>query len=208
MFWGESMAKTLTQKTNRIFANNNGYARTRDLTAAGLHSSQIKRLENEGQIIKLKRGLYKAAEYPMGDGEELVDVSKIVPNGVICLLSALAFHELTTYQPWEHYVAIHRDAAKPTLPYYPPIRIAYFSEAQYSIGTIGIDIHGHQVKIYDAEKTLCDCARYQNKLGKDVVKESFRSYFNRPGKDVDKLMEYAKKTRVQSIVAQYAEILL
>ena len=202
------MAKALTRKTNRIFANMKGYARTRDLTAAGLHTAQIKRLENEGQIIKIKRGLYKAAEHPIDDGEELVDVSKIVPNGVICLLSALSFHGLTTYQPWEHYVAIHRDAAKPTLPDYPPIRIIYFSDAQYRIGITDVDVHGHQVKIYDAEKTLCDCARYQNKLGKDIVKESFRSYFNRPGKNVDKLMEYAKKTRVQSIVAQYAEVLL
>ncbi len=88
------------------------------------------------------------------------------------------------------------------------IRIVYFSEAQYLIGTIGIDIYGHQVRIYDAVKTLCDCARYQNKLGKDIVKESFTSYFNRPGKNVDKLMEYATKTRAQSIVAQYAEVLL
>lgn len=202
------MAKTLIRKANRIFANSNGYARTRDLAAAGLHTTQIKRLENEGQIIKIKRGLYKTTECPIHDGEELIDVSKIVPNGVICLLSALSFHELTTYQPWEHYVAIHRDASKPTFPDYPPIRIIYFSDAQYRMGITDIDIHGHQVKIYDAEKTLCDCARYQSKLGKDVVKESFRSYLNHPGKNVDKLMEYAKKTRVQSIVAKYAEVLL
>ena len=202
------MARALTRKTHRIFANKKGYARTQDLRAAGLHTTQIKKLANEGQIVKIKRGLYKATEHPMQDGEELVDASEIVPNGVICLLSALSFHGLTTYQPWEHYVAIHRDSAKPTLPDYPPIRIIYFSEAQYRIGITNVEVHGHHVKIYDAEKTLCDCARYRNKLGKDIVKESFRSYFQRPRRNVDKLMDYAKKTRIQSIVTQYAEVLL
>lgn len=202
------MPHALTQRFTTVFKNNKGYARTRDLTMAGIHTTQIKRLEDEGRIFKIKRGLYRLAEDTMESDEELVDISKIVPNGVICLLSSLSYHGITTYQPWEHYVAIHRDAAKLILPEYPPIRILFFSDVQYRVGQMEVDIHDHMVKMYDLEKTLCDCARYQNKIGKDVVKEGFKVYLSRRNKHVDKLLDYARQTRVESVVSQYVEVLI
>jgi predicted transcriptional regulator of viral defense system len=202
------MSEPLYNHILTVFQQNKGYANTSDLTSIGVHTATIKRLEDEGHIYKVKRGLYRWADYDMDHDGEWVDVSKIVPNGVVCLLSALSYYELTTYQPWEHYIAIHRDDAKIQLPDYPPIKLLYFSESQYREGIIELDLNGHKVKIYDMEKTLCDCARYQNKIGTDIVKESFKAYFKRRNKSIEKLIDYAQKTRVKSVVSKYVEVLL
>lgn len=202
------MKEALFNQIVTLFKQNKGYANSYQLTNLGVHTATIKRLEGDGRIIKIKRGLYRWADYDMDPDKEWIDVSKIVPNGVICLLSALSYYELTTYQPWEHYVAIHRDDTRNHLPDYPPIKLVYFSESQYQLGMVELALDAHKIKIYDIEKTLCDSARYQNKIGTDIVKESFKTYFKRPGMNIDKLIDYAKKTRVKSVVKKYAEVLL
>lgn len=202
------MKASLYSQTRNLFLGNKGYASTKELTAAGIHTSHIRALKDEGVILKIKSGLYRWADYEMDQHEELVDVSKMVPNGVLCLLSALSFYELTTYQPWKYYVAVHRDSAKVQLPKYPPIQLMYFSNTPYREGIDHLKINGHEVKIYNPEKTLCDCARYRNKIGIDLVKESFKAYVQRPDKNVEKLMYYADKTRAKSVVLHFVEVLL
>lgn len=199
--------KAAYDRAHKIFEDGNGYARTRELTAGGVHTSQIRELQDEGYIYEIKRGLYQWSDYIIESNQELVEVSKIVPNGVICLLSALSYHGLTTHQPRENYVAIHRDATRHTLPDYPPIRLFYFSDSQYRVGITETTLSGHQVKIYDAEKTLCDVVRYRNKIGQDIVRESLKEYFDQPNVNVEKLMDYARKTGVFSIISQYMEVL-
>lgn len=202
------MNEALYNQVDTLFKQNKGYANTGELTRLGVHTATVKRLEDEGHMIKVKRGLYRWADYDVDSDREWIDVSKIVPNGIICLLSALSYYELTTYQPWEHYVAIHRDDTRNQLPDYPPIKLIYFSEPQYQLGIVELALDDHKIKIYDIEKTLCDSARYQNKIGTDIVKESFKTYFKRPNKNIEKLIEYAQKTRVKSVVSKYAEVLL
>lgn len=190
-----------------VFKAGRGYARTKDLTKSGLHTSQIKELKDAGYIHRIKRGLYYYPKYDSKGHQELVEVSKIIPQGVICLLSALSYHELTTNRPRENYVAIHRDARKVALPGYPPIRVFYFSDLQYKLGIVEEDLSGHKVKIYDQEKTLCDLVRYRKRIGQDIVKEGFQEYFSQPKVQIEKLLDYAEKTRVRTIVARYLEIL-
>ena len=138
----------------------------------------------------------------------MVEVSKLVPKGVICLLSALSYYELTTYNPWEYQIAIHRGSKKPKLPDYPPIKIIYLADAQYSIGIDEVDINGSVVRIYDREKTICDMVRYREKLGMDLMKEGLRNYLKSSNKNITKLVSYADKLRIQTVFQKYLEVLI
>ena len=202
------MKKDIYKKIEKIFKNNNGYARTQDILNANIHSSHLYKLEDEGEVTKVKRGLYRWNDQEYDTEMEMVEVQKIVPDGVISLLSALSYYELTTYNPWEYYVAIHRDHFKPTLPDYPPISIYYFSEDQYYTGITVIDIKGEKVKIYDREKTICDCIRYRKKIGVDVMKEALQEYLKQDYRDIDKLIKYAEITGVKTLMNRYLEVLV
>jgi len=165
-------------------------------------------LTDENIVRKIKRGLYYWNDYKIDIQKELVEVAKIVPKGVICLLSALSYYEVITYNPWENYIAIYRDDFKPSIPDYPPIKVLYFAEKQYRTGIKEISIQGNIIKIYDLEKTICDCIRYRNKIGIDIVKEALNEYIKKKEKNINKLIEYAKITGVYSIVKKYLEVLL
>lgn len=191
----------------KFFYKSKGFAKTGDLLEFGLNTYKIKGLENEGLISKVKQGLYRWVEYPIDNHEDLVEVSIILPKGVICLLSALSFYELTTYTPWEYYVAIPRNYNKSNLSDYPPIKVVYFSNKYYHGGAQEININGQQIKIYDMEKTLCDTIRYRKKIGIDIIKESLKEYMKRPDKDIKKLIDYSEEFRVKSILKTYLEVL-
>ncbi len=194
-------------KIEKIFKKNKGYARTKDIVAAGIHKYYLYQLVEEDKVSKIKHGLYRWNDYEIGTQKELIEVKKIVPKGVICLLSALSYYELTTYNPWEYYIAIHRDDFKPKLPDYPPIKIFYFSDKQYNTGIEEISINGNPIKIYDLEKTICDCIRFRNKIGNDVVKEAINDYISKNDKDIDKLLDYARITGAYSILKKFLEVL-
>lgn len=202
------MNKDIKDNIEKLFIQNRGYARTGELIKKGIHSSYIYELESEGIITKVKRGLFKLTEYSFEEENELVEVSKIIPNGVVCLLSALSFYEFTTYNPWEYYVAVFRKSRTPVISEYPPIKILYFSEKQYSIGLTTIEIAGNEVKIYDREKTICDCVRYRNKIGMDIFKEALKEYLKYKEKDLSKLMKYAENLGVKKVLKDYLEVLI
>ena len=202
------MDPTIYNKIKNIFERNNGYARTKDILEADIHSSHLYKLQDKGEITRIKRGLYRWNDNEFNSNTELIEVSNIVPNGVLCLLSALSYYDLTTTNPWEYYIAIHRDEHRPKLPDYPPISIFYFADKQYNTGIEEVDIGGSKVKIYDKEKTICDCIRLRNKVGTDVVKEAMQDYLKKKDKNISKLLAYAEVTRVKSIVGRYLEILV
>lgn len=127
---------------------------------------------------------------------------------MICLLSALSYYELTTYNPWEYQIAIHRSSKKPKLPDYPPIKIFYLADAQYNIGIDEVDINGSVVRIYDREKTICDMVRYREKLGMDLMKEGLRNYLKSSNKNITKLVSYADRLRIQTVLQKYLEVLI
>ncbi len=192
----------------KIFKRNNGYARTKEIVDAGVHKHYLYQLVEDNKISRVKRGLYSWNNHDIDTQKELLEVKKIVPKGVVCLLSALSYYGLTTYNPWEYYIAIHRDDFRPKLPDYPPINIFYFSDRQYNIGMKEISVNGNIIKIYDIEKTICDCIRYRNKIGTDVVKEAINQYIKNKERDIDKLLEYAKITGAQTIIKKYLEVLI
>lgn len=195
------------ERIKEIFYANHGYSSTGDISSAGIDRKYLKDLVNEGNIERIKRGLYRWKDAKFDVEEELINVSKIIPQGIICLESALSYYELTTYTPGEYTVAVHRKY-NIKLPDYPPIKLYYFSDKYYIDGVEKIDINGHIIKMYNVEKTICDCLRYEDKISKDIIVESIKEYIRRRDKNISRLMNYAAKAKVKNAVQKYIEVLV
>lgn len=187
------------EKVHKIFRAHSGFARTKDILAGGIHPRDIKRMRDEGEIMRVKRGLYRLAEVPAISNQSFVDLARAVPEGVICLISALSYYELTTFNPSVISMAIRRKSRRPKIEY-PPVEFYYFSTKQFEAGIKEIKIEGHKVRIYCPEKTICDCFRYRNKLGLDIAKEGLSEYLKLKERNLEKLLEYAEICRVRPLV--------
>lgn len=202
------MKEQIINEAMRILDKYNGFARTKDFINEGVSPYYIKKLESIGEIERVKQGVYRHNRQVDQPLTELIEVSKLVPKGVICLLSALSYYELTTYNPWEYQIAIHREAKKPRLPDHPPIRIMYFADAQFQVGVEEICINETMVKIFNREKTICDIIRYREKLGTDLMKEGLRNYLTSSSKNITKLVSYADQLRIRTVLEKYLEVLI
>ena len=201
------MKSKIREKIKEVFYANHGYSSTGDISTAGIDRRILRDLINENTIEKIKRGLYRWKDAKFDIEEELINVSKIIPHGVICLESALAYYKLTTYTPGEYTIAVRRNY-NIKLPDYPPIRLYYFSDKYYIDGVEKIDIDGNIIKIYNIEKTICDCLRYEDKISKDIIIESIKEYVKRRDKNIFKLINYAAKAKVKDAVQKYIEVLI
>ena len=139
--------------------------------------------------------------------ETMIDLEKIVPDGVLCLYSAWAHYGLTTQIPQGFYVAIPRKQ-KITLPDYPPIILNYWVHSIYGVGIVRRQIDGFEIPIYDMEKSVCDAIRYRNKIGIDVSSEILKNYLSRKERNITRLATYAKSMRIAGILNKYLEIQL
>lgn len=193
------------KEIEKLFHQKNGYVYTSDLRQAGIHHAYLEPLLKEGIIIKVKHGLYKLTNWEIED--ELEEVVRIVPNGVVCLLSAWSYYELSNYVPPEYHVAIEK-SQKVVLPDYPPIQLYFWTQKYWKLGITSVKIGNTEVKIYDKEKCVCDAIRYRNKLGKEVEKEVLENYLRFPGRNIDLLFSYAKELRVKTKLTQYLELLI
>jgi len=191
----------------KVFRQHNGLARTGDLLKVGVQSRTVRALLEQGKIEKVSRGLYRLIEYECPANASLVEVAKIAPNGIVCLLSSLSFHELTTQSPIEVYLAVKRDTWRPRVQY-PPIRVFVFSGEAFSAGVEKHQIDNHEVRVYSPAKTVCDCLKFRNKIGRDVAVEAMRDYLRRRDRDLEELRRYAKICRVEKLLSQYLEAML
>lgn len=180
-----------------------GVARPRDLDARGMPSTYLHRLARQGVLERVGRGLYRIAGEGVSERQSLAEVCKRVPHGVVCLLSALQFHELTTQSPFEVWLAIDVKARRPKLTY-PPLRVVRFSKEALAQGVTTHDVDGVEVRVYDAAKTVADCFKYRNKIGLDVALEALQDY-RRQRKSMDKLWRYAEVCRVAKVMRPYVE---
>ena len=195
------------EKAKAIFLKQGGMLRTKEAIRAGIHPRTLYAMRDDGVIEKLSRGLYRLADLPPLGDPDLVSVARRVPGGVICLISALAFHKLTTQVPHEIYLAVSRDSEPPRIDY-PPVRIFRFSDNVFAQGIQTPKVDGVSLRIYSPEKTLADCFKYRNKLGLDVALEALRLYLGTRGRNVDLLMDFSKLCRVGKVVQSYLEALL
>ena len=175
--------------------------------ARGISRYQLYALKRQGVIEQISRGIYRLTELPALANPDLVTVGLRLPKAVICLVSALAWHEMTTQIPHRVAVAISRQSRPPHLDY-PPLSVHRFGDAAYRAGIEEHLTDGVPVKIYSPEKTLADCFKFRNKLGMDVVQEALKLYRARKPFKPDALVGYAKICRIENVMWPYLEALL
>jgi predicted transcriptional regulator of viral defense system len=195
---------TATEQARNAFGERGGTMNTGEALAAGIHPRTLYAMRDSGEIESLARGVYRLADLPPLREPDLVTVAKRVPQGVVCLISALAFHELTTQIPHEVRLALPRTARTPSL-VYPPLHVFRFSEQAFPVGIETHSMDGVPVRIYGPEKTLADCFKFRNKIGLDVALEALKTYRKRRRPQFQQVLEFARVCRVEKILRPYLE---
>lgn len=196
------------EAAKKLFLRHGGLLKTSQALKLGLHPRILYAMRNAGVLEQLDRGLYRLSDLPPLAMPTLTAVAMKIPKGVLCLISALAWYEITTQIPHEIYIALPRGTEPPRLDY-PPIRVFWLTEPVYSEGIEIHKIDNVPVKIYSVEKTLADCFKYRNKIGLDVALEALKFYRERNRRmKIDKLMYYAEIDRVEKIMRPYLEALV
>ena len=195
------------EKAKKAFRSNGGVLRMNQALRSGIHRRMLYSMLEAGVIERLSRGLYRLTDLPPLGNPDLVAISLKIPNGVICLISALAYHEVTTQVPHEVYVALERGTEPPRLAH-PPVRIFWFSGQAFTIGIQTHKIDGIPVRIYSPEKTIADCFKYRNKIGLDTAIEALKLYREKKRFKPADLMQIARTCRVEKVIRPYLEALL
>ena len=195
-------------KTQQVLelAREVGVIRAKDVAAKGIHRQYLKRLEQQGLLIRSGRGIYTYVDAEITERHSLVEAAKRVPSGVICLLSALSFYELTTQAPFEIWLAIDQKARSPKEAILP-LRIVYMSGQALYAGIESHSIEGVSVRVYCLAKTVADCFKYRHKIGLDVALEALRECLRQRRCTIDELWHYAKICRMKNVIRPYLESL-
>lgn len=183
-----------------------GVLRPQELDRHGIPRVYLKRMVDAGELRRIGRGLYALPDADLTEQHSLVQASKRVPRGVVCLLSALRFHELTTQNPFEVWMAIDQKAWRPNASH-PPLRIVHLSGKAFSSGIEEHKIEGVSVRVYSAAKTVADCFKFRNKIGTDVALDALRDYRRKYRSGMDELWRCAKLCRVTRVMQPYLEAL-
>jgi predicted transcriptional regulator of viral defense system len=183
-----------------------GVARASELTRSGVHPMTLRRLVERGVIERDGRGLYRLAGAEVSENHSLIQAAKRVPKGVICLLSALRFHGLTTQKPFEVWMAIERGTRRPAVDA-PPLRVHYFSGEAFTAGVEEHETEGVTLRVYSPAKTVADCFKFRYKIGVDVALEALRDTLKQRKATVDEIWHYAGICRVARVIYPYLEAL-
>jgi predicted transcriptional regulator of viral defense system len=193
-------------EAERIFREHNGLLRREQAERLGIHKRVLYHLYDAGIIERVSRGLYRLSNLdPMAE-HDLVTVISRIPKGIICLISALAYHGTTTQIPHEVHLALPPGAWQPTLDY-PPIRVFRFSGASLTEGIEKHIIDGVGIRLYNPAKTVADCFKFRNKIGLDVAIEALRFTLERHKASPASILHYARICRVERVVMPYLEAL-
>lgn len=200
---------TPSQDRQRLldFAGAHGIFTARETEAAGIHSQWLSRLVSEGALERVARGCYRLAGNQMTEHHTLAVVAAVTPSAVVCLLSALQFHQIGTQAPLEVWIALERSKAHPRLRY-PPLRVVHFSGIAF---TSGIELHkieGRDARVYSVAKTVADCFKYRNQIGLDVALEALTDSWRQRRLSLQELNGFARINRVQRVIQPYVEALI
>ena len=180
-----------------------GVLRLREFAEAGVAKAAVLRLSDAGKLERIGRGLYALPGREVGESEALVQVAKRVPGGVVCLLTALQFHNLTDQNPSEVWLAIDRKARRPRLDW-PPLEVVWWSHEFLSFGVTTKTIGGVELRVTSPAKTVADCLKYRHKLGTDVAVQALRDY-RRGRRSIDELFAAARFCHVERTLRGYLE---
>jgi predicted transcriptional regulator of viral defense system len=184
-----------------------GLVRARDLAEKGIPRPYLAIACERGLLERVDRGLYALPGAFQTEHRSLVEVCARMPNGVICLLSALQYHGLTTQSPYEVWVAIGESSKVPKLATVR-LRIARFSEPTRTAGVQTCYVEGAELRVFNPAKTVADCFKYRNKIGTDVAVEALRDYLRLRMGAIDDLVKYARICRVERVMDPYMEALI
>ena len=187
----------------RTLADERGILRTSEVEEEGIPRQYLSRLVDRGDLVRIGRGLYRRPDHEATAHHSLAVAAKRVPRGTICLLSALQFHDLTTQNPLDVWLAIGHKDREPTVDAVS-LRIVRMSGDAHIEGIEEHEIEGVSVPIYEPAKTVADCFKYRSRVGLDVALEALRD-FHEQGGSMDALWRYADLCRVQSVIRPYME---
>lgn len=196
-----------TEKAIELFEKNKGILRTSEALKLGIHPKTLYHMRDRGLLEQISRGIYRLADLPSFENVDLVTVSLAIPKGVICLISALSFHGLTTQIPRQVDVACHSGIKQPKIDY-PPIRVFRFSKRSFESGIETHQIDGVSLRIYSPAKTVVDCFKFRNRIGLDVAIESLKAYWKEKKGNVDMIMKYASNDRMSNVIRPYVESII
>ena len=199
----ESMTTTKRDQILRMLKKTR-VLRPQDVEAVGISRTYLNKLHTEGILDRPSRGLYVLPDDEPSEQRSLVEACRRVPRGVVCLLSALQFHGLTTQAPFEIWMAIDERAHLPRVDY-PPLRIVRFSGAALTSGVQEYVIEGVAIHVYSTAKTVADCFKYRNKIGIDVAIEALRDCLRQRKATSDELWQAAKVCRMTNVMRPYLE---
>ncbi len=180
---------------------------TQELKSKGLSQYKVSKLVNEGKLIKLNKNYYENAEY-QGEESDLYYAEAYAPLGVICLLSAAVYYNLTTFIPDAVDVAIPRKAKVSTMPKWPQLNVHHYTDARHELGVTTVKEGGNEFKIYDIEKTVVDIVFYREKVGIEETKEILVTYLKRKDRNLNRLLKYAELMKCDKTMRQYLEVLV
>jgi len=198
------MSGNYPQTAEAIFRAHGGRLRMSEAMAAGLSRYQFYKLRDEGVIEAISRGLYRLSDLPPIGNPDLVTVASRYPKAVLCLVSALSWHGITTQIPHQVHLAVARNARLPDLDY-PPVQGYRFSEAAFEAGSETHSVDNTPICIFSPEKTLADCFKFRNKIGQDLVLEALQLYRERLKPKPALILQYAKLCRVEHVMRPYLE---
>ena len=203
------MRQNTREQLNSVAGQHSGVFTARDAERAGISTRTFYRLRDSGEIVCVSRGVFQLVD--MGNNKmptpDYAAIKKRIPESVICLISALYHHDLTTEIPRSIHLAIHRNAHIPRIDY-PPVSIYRMSSKPFSAGVEQMNIGGVTVNIFSPEKTIADCFKYRDKLGLDLAVEGLKNYLVRPSARPTTVLEMAKICRVGNVIKPYLEALL
>ena len=198
---------TSIENAVNIFKSNQGIMRMSGALVSGITRETLYKMLEQEIIVRLERGLYSLADGTELENPDLITVSLKMPNAIICLVSALSLHDLTTQIPHAIDVGIHYKSRVSTITS-PPIRVFRFSGKAFTDGIDVQSIDGKEIKIFNKEKTICDCFKFRDRIGVDIAKEALKTYVETGKYSVERLLMYADMCKVKTIVGSYLEALL
>jgi predicted transcriptional regulator of viral defense system len=194
------------QAAKEIFQKNHGVMRSARLFKLGVQPRTLYEMRDKGLVVREGHGLYRLAGEQVWSDPDLAVVSLLVPKGVICLISALYFHQLTTQIPHEVYVALPKDSEKPRIQY-PPTRFFWISPVAFKAGIENHRVDNVDIRVYGIAKTIADCFKFRNKIGMEVALEALREGFRQRKCTPDEIQKFARVDRVERVVLPYLEAL-
>ena len=188
------------------YIGQHGMVRPRDIEAIGLPREYLLRLHRQGRHNRSGRGIYTLPDATVTEHHSYAEVAKRVPEAVICLLSALVFHEITTQSPPSIWIALGQGARKPAL-VSPSLSIIRMSGPSLTEGIENHQVEGVPVRVYSVAKTVADCFKFRNKIGLDVAIEALKDSLRQKKATINEIYRYAKICRVSNVIRPYMEAL-